>query len=185
MKKILFLCLVAVFLLPLSGFAQSSGNAVVDLMLSGYSYKAFNDKPVSDKDIDLILKCGIKAPSARNLQPWRFTVVKNPDVMKKIVPDAKPGNALIIVSGVEKRGQGTNIDLDCGPRDAEHVPSRPRPWAWVRTCTRAPSRTSMPVRGISRAFPRAMPRSFSSRSATSRRRTRSARPRQERAPRNS
>jgi nitroreductase len=31
---------------------------------------------VTDQQLDLILKCGIKDPSAMNNQPWRFTVIK-------------------------------------------------------------------------------------------------------------
>ena len=32
----------------------------------------FTTNPVSDNDIDLIVKCGMKAPSGMNRQPWRF-----------------------------------------------------------------------------------------------------------------
>ena len=44
-------------------------NCVADVILSGYSEKAFTSEPVTEQQLDLILKCGIKAPSARNNQP--------------------------------------------------------------------------------------------------------------------
>ena len=34
-------------------------------------------RPVEDAEITQILEAGILAPSAGNIQPWRFTVVKS------------------------------------------------------------------------------------------------------------
>lgn len=90
---------------------QTAGKAVTDVILSGYSAKAFTTGQVSDEDIDIIVKCGMKAPSARNLQPWRFTVVKDTAIVRKIVRNVTPGNILIIVSGT---GSGAGVDFDCG-----------------------------------------------------------------------
>jgi len=71
---------MSVILVLFSGFvilcAQTSGNSVVDVILKGYSAKIFTTDPVSDNEIDLIVKCGMKAPSGMNRQPWKFTVVK-------------------------------------------------------------------------------------------------------------
>ncbi|MCL2491874.1 MAG: nitroreductase family protein [Coriobacteriia bacterium] len=41
------------------------------------SIRHFTDDPVSRDDIEMILKAGITAPSAGNVQPWRFVVVKS------------------------------------------------------------------------------------------------------------
>jgi nitroreductase len=92
---------------------QSAGNAVTDLLLSAYSPRNFTAEPVTDQQIDLILKCGIKAPSGRNQQPWRFTVVRDEPSMKDIIGNAVAGNILILVSGPETQERGTP-DLDCG-----------------------------------------------------------------------
>jgi nitroreductase len=75
------------------------------------SDKAFTTKPVTEKQIELILKCGIKAPSARNLQPWRFTVVKDIKKMNQVIPDIQDGNVLIVISGQEKSPY--SIEFDC------------------------------------------------------------------------
>jgi nitroreductase len=61
----------------------------------------------------LILKCGIKAPSAKNIQPWKFTVINDEASMKEIVSNIVPGNVLVIVSGIESEN-GTTTDFDCG-----------------------------------------------------------------------
>ena len=94
-------------------FGQISGNCVADVILSGYSERDYTSVPVTDQQLDLILKCGIKAPSARNGQPWRFTVIKEEAAMKEIVNNVVPGNVLIVVSGTESQG-GTTPDFDCG-----------------------------------------------------------------------
>jgi len=94
-------------------FSQISDNCVVDVILSGYSERSYTTEPVTDQQLDLILKCGIKAPSGRNIQPWRFTVVQDETTMKEIINDVMTGNVLIIVSGIESEN-GTTPDLDCG-----------------------------------------------------------------------
>ena len=70
-------------------------------------------EPVTDSQIDLILKCGMKAPSARNSQLWKFTVVKDKTLIGKIIPDVTPGNILIVVSGQESNKAGINVGFDC------------------------------------------------------------------------
>jgi nitroreductase len=94
-------------------FAQTSDNSVVNLILNGYSERAYTSEPVSDQQLDLILKCGIKAPSSRNTQPWKFTVIKDEAAMKEIINNVVPGNVLIVVSGSESQ-TGTTPDFDCG-----------------------------------------------------------------------
>jgi nitroreductase len=92
---------------------QISDNCVADVILSGYSEKAYISEPVTDPQLDLILECGIKAPSARNNQPWKFTVIRDEATMKEIIDNVVPGNVLVIVSGIESEG-GETPGFDCG-----------------------------------------------------------------------
>jgi len=92
---------------------QSSGNPVTDQLLSAWSPREYITEPVTDQQIELILKCGIKAPSGRNNQPWHFTVVKSEAIMKEIIPAVVSGNVLIVISGKETETGGTP-DFDCG-----------------------------------------------------------------------
>ncbi len=94
-------------------YGQISDNCVTSTILSGYSERGYTSVPVTDQQLDLILNCGIKAPSARNGQPWRFTVIKDETSMKEIINNVVPGNVLIVVSGTESQG-GTTPDFDCG-----------------------------------------------------------------------
>lgn len=109
--KILLLSITLLTITKLYG--QNLDNCVTDLILSTYSEKAFISEPVTDQQLDVILKCGIKSPSARNLQPWKFTVIKDEATMKEIVNNIIPGNVLVVVSGLESEN-GTSSDFDCG-----------------------------------------------------------------------
>jgi nitroreductase len=113
MKTILSLLLITILATwKLTG--QTSGNAVVDAILSGYSVRKYTTEPVTDKQLDLILKCGIKAPSANNRQPWKFTVIRDDSTMKEIIKDVVSGNVLIVISGAEPQPGGRTPDFDCG-----------------------------------------------------------------------
>jgi nitroreductase len=108
------LTLLAFALFAISNlYAQVPDNGVTNTILSGYSERVYTTEPVTDQQLDLILKCGIKAPSARNLQPWKFTVIKDEATVKEIIKDAVPGNVLVVVSGIESES-GTTPDFDCG-----------------------------------------------------------------------
>ncbi len=91
---------------------QVSDNCVTKVLQSGYSERAYISEPVTAEQLDLILKCGIKAPSARNMQPWKFTVIQDEPTMKEVIKDVVPGNVLIIISGSES--QAGTPDFDCG-----------------------------------------------------------------------
>ena len=40
------------------------------------SIRKFQDKPISQKDITDIIQSGIKAPSSKNRQPWKYIVIQ-------------------------------------------------------------------------------------------------------------
>lgn len=109
--RLLFLVIVIISASHVSG--QKSDNCVTKTLLTAFSEREYSSEPVEDYQLDLILKCGIKAPSGRNKQPWRFTVFKDETAMKEIIRDAIPGNVLIVVSGIESES-GTTPDFDCG-----------------------------------------------------------------------
>ena len=97
--------------LPVLVFGQSRNEGIAAFISSVFTNKQFTTAPVDNADVDIILQCGIKAPSARNGQPWHFTVIRDVRIMKEIIPDALEGNVLIVVSGPE-RLQGSIFD--CG-----------------------------------------------------------------------
>ena len=53
-------------------------DALEDLMATQRAIRHFTDQPVDDELIERLLRMASRAPSARNVQPWRFIVVRDP-----------------------------------------------------------------------------------------------------------
>lgn len=112
-KKLVVVAIVVLFLIVSMLGGETRKNDMIDLILSNYSTRNFSEKPVTDIEIEQILKCGIKAPSARNSQPWKFTVVKDMTKVKDAFRNINNGNVVIMVSGSESEMEGMNVDFDC------------------------------------------------------------------------
>ncbi len=52
------------------------------------SIRSFQDKPIPENEIQMILEAGRWAPSASNKQPWEFYVIKDKEVLKEISKNA-------------------------------------------------------------------------------------------------
>ena len=64
---------------------------LLDFIKSRRSTRRFSSEPVSDDMINTILEAGRWAPSGNNNQPWRFCVVRDPELRAKIAPFTKFG----------------------------------------------------------------------------------------------
>ena len=59
-------------------------NEVYDCIQNRRSCRNFTDENVKKDDIIKLLIAAGWAPSGKNIQPWKFIVVENTDVIKKI-----------------------------------------------------------------------------------------------------
>ena len=101
MKKIVTFALVMsmLFAAAFSAFAQqNAGRAAVIINHYAAAPQSFTAGAIPKADLDLIVQAGVRAPSARNNQDWRFTVVQNQNLAKQIIPNIPDGNVLIVVS---------------------------------------------------------------------------------------
>ena len=124
-------------LLTLSGCAPQGGsqttetttaeNAVIETILARRSIRKYTAQPVEREKLELIVKCGINAPSGLNKQPWEVRVVDDAayiDGLTALYTKANPKAAedpnfknmfrnapavIFIASPVDGSGQ-----LDCG-----------------------------------------------------------------------
>jgi len=96
-----------------TGALAQSGNPVLELMAVSYSAGVFAEGEVTERDVELILMSGQKAPSAKNEQPWHFTVVTNYEIASGLLSYTKQGNVLIIISGWPGISTDT-LAFDCG-----------------------------------------------------------------------
>ena len=81
---------------------------VIDAIKKRNSVRNFLDKPIEEKKLREVLEAGRVAPSAKNRQEWRFIVVKDREVRRKIVEAAK-GQSFV--------GEAPVIIVACGIDD--------------------------------------------------------------------
>jgi nitroreductase len=53
-------------------------------LLTTRAIRRFTDEPVSDDDIEAVLRAAQQAPSGGNIQPWQFVVVTNPELRAQL-----------------------------------------------------------------------------------------------------
>jgi nitroreductase len=66
-------------------------NVVTTVIKSRHSVRKFKPDPVGDLVITDALECAARAPTAMNIQPWLFGVIKNKDILSKIAELADYG----------------------------------------------------------------------------------------------
>ena len=59
-------------------------DATMKVIQDRRSIREFTEEPVSDQDLDMILEAARQAPSGENAQPWRFIIVKDETMRKKM-----------------------------------------------------------------------------------------------------
>ena len=74
MKKSVLIFLTALAMMGCKS-PDNSAQAVLDVIMTRTSIRSFTGEPVSKENLETILKAGMAAPSAMNVQPWRFVVV--------------------------------------------------------------------------------------------------------------
>ena len=57
----------------------------LELVASRHSVRSYQSRPVEQDKLDRILEAVRLAPSGSNRQPWRFVVVRDPDVRRRLV----------------------------------------------------------------------------------------------------
>jgi nitroreductase len=106
MKRYFIVFLVFTSVL-MGGVAQESA---VSVILNNFGARRYAPGSIPKADLDRIVSAGVRAPSASNRQPWLFTVVSTPALVKKIMGDAVDGNVFIIVSA---ETANRNAPFDC------------------------------------------------------------------------
>ncbi|MDD4889053.1 MAG: nitroreductase family protein [Phycisphaerae bacterium] len=76
----------------------------LELVKSRYSVRAYKDRPVEPDKLERVLEAARLAPSGSNRQPWKFVVVRDPEVRRKLVPACSDqvfvGQAPVVIAGV-------------------------------------------------------------------------------------
>ncbi len=67
----------------------------IDLLRSRRSIRSFEDKPVEQDKIDLLVEAMLRSPSSRGLNPWEFVVVTDKEILAAL-SEAKPHGASFV-----------------------------------------------------------------------------------------
>jgi len=57
---------------------------ILELITQRQSDRKYSDREIEKEKLDRIIEAGRMAPSACNAQPWKFIVVTEPDLIKKV-----------------------------------------------------------------------------------------------------
>lgn len=76
------------------------------------SIRAYADKPVEEEKLRAVLEAGRLAPSARNLQEWRYVIVRDPATRAKLADAA---------NGQEFVGEAPVVIVACAETDAHRM----------------------------------------------------------------
>jgi nitroreductase len=92
---------------------------LLDLMYARRSVREYTDEPVSDEQVDIILKAAMAAPSAQDLQPWHFVVVRKRKILDKLTEVHKYAHMLeqaplaIVVCGDQEISERHWVEDTC------------------------------------------------------------------------
>ncbi len=67
-----------------------TSNPIIEAIKSRRAVRSFEDKPVPESAIQTMLEAATYAPSAINVQPWKFVIVTNKAEMNRLSDIAKP-----------------------------------------------------------------------------------------------
>ncbi len=63
--------------------------ALIEVMHERRSVRAYSAEIVDRTTLDALLRAAVQAPTAMHMEPWRFVVVQDPDVLRRISNRAK------------------------------------------------------------------------------------------------
>ena len=115
MKTRFLLLLVAAAGLLASCKAGNQAPAALDVIMTRTSVRSFTGESLSKEQLETILKAGMAAPSAINLQPWRFVVLTDKDRIAELFGGTRrpemftTAGAVILVCGQTIRDGRENI----------------------------------------------------------------------------
>lgn len=82
-------------------------NATILNIKTRRSVRDYHDTQLSDEMINRIIDAGTYAPSALDIEPWRFVIVQNRELLNEISDFAKP----LLVKNLEKRNDELAMNI--------------------------------------------------------------------------
>ncbi len=118
--------------------AINNSEIILQNIMTRTSIRAYKNEPVSEEMIQKIVRAGMAAPTARNLQPWKFIAVTQPAKLAKLadkLPYAKmlkSAPAAIVVCGDLKKAFQTKPEVEF----------------WIQDCSAATENILLAAHGL-------------------------------------
>ena len=108
----------------------------MDVIMARTSIRSFTGDPVSREQLETLLKAGMAAPTAMNVQPWRFVVVTDKDKIAEVF-GAGPRSGMFTTAGaiIVVCGETTFMRKPFGQPDAPET-EQPNMF-WYEDCSAA------------------------------------------------
>jgi nitroreductase len=111
-------------------------NPVLEAIKLRRAIRSYEDKQVPGSAIQMLLEAATYAPSANNVQPWKFTVVTNKEEMKRLSDIAKSALVRTLpdvgdegLMGLKKRLSDSNYNIFYNSALLVFISSVPSPYA--------------------------------------------------------
>ena len=113
---------------------EAAGPSALDVIFSRKSVRSYTDQPVTDEQVETMLRAAMAAPTGMNVQPWRFVVIRDQAVKDKL---AGPRGGMIAQAPVVFVicGETTLMRKPFGQPDAEAV--EVENGNWTQDCSAA------------------------------------------------
>jgi len=92
----------------------------MSILFNRTSVRQYTDEPVTDEDLNFILKAAMSAPTARNTRCWSFIVIKNKEMHKKMAQIHRAAQMVlnaplaILIVGDTNLAYKDYLPQDCG-----------------------------------------------------------------------
>jgi nitroreductase len=91
--------------------AEEKARHVLEVIAERRSIRSFTDKPVSLDDLKKLVTAAKWAPTGSNRQQWKYVIINDPDVLKKVVMASpllrgRPTAAILICLEKARGGEG-------------------------------------------------------------------------------
>jgi nitroreductase len=113
---------------------QEAEPSALDVIFSRKSVRTYTDQPVSEEQVETLLRAAMAAPTGMNVQPWRFVVVRD-QAVKDVLAGPRGGMIAQAPVVIVICGETTQMRKPWGQPDAEAV--EVENGNWTQDCSAA------------------------------------------------
>jgi nitroreductase len=88
--------------------------ALLDVIQKRYSCRDYEDKPIEQEKLEQVLDAARQAPSARNMQDWRFVVVKDKKTKAAVASTTNKPEVFGMASVIIAACSNSDYVMKCG-----------------------------------------------------------------------